>query len=158
MTASGAPGAGRGARVSDAVLTAGFVELTLEVRDVAAAERFYRDAFGLEVLARERDRVWLAAGERARLGLWTPGEKEFGDRGGVHVHFAFAAGPGRLDVVRERLDALGVACRGPVEHDGGDRSIYARDPDGNVVEVWDFFDCGEGEAHGVDALAGDASN
>jgi catechol-2,3-dioxygenase len=156
MTAGDRGGAG-GVRVSDAVLTSGFVELTLEVRDVAAAERFYRDAFGLEVLAREEDRLWLAAGRRARLGLWTPGEKEFGDRGGAHVHFAFAAGPGRLDTVRERLDALGVACRGPVEHAGGDRSIYARDPDGNVVEVWDFFDRGEGEARDVDALADDAS-
>jgi catechol-2,3-dioxygenase len=158
MTPATGPGGAGGVRVSDAVLTSGFVELTLEVRDVAAAERFYRDAFGLEVLARERDRVWLAAGERARLGLWTPGEKEFGDRGGTHVHFAFAAGPGRLDAVRERLDALGVACRGPVEHEGGDRSIYARDPDGNVVEVWDFFDHGEGETRGVAALADDASS
>jgi catechol-2,3-dioxygenase len=29
--------------------------------------------------------------------------------------------------------------RGPEEHDGGDRSLYVEDPEGNVVEVWDFF-------------------
>jgi catechol 2,3-dioxygenase-like lactoylglutathione lyase family enzyme len=38
--------------IGDQVLTSGFVELTLEVRDLDALERFYRDAFGLELLAR----------------------------------------------------------------------------------------------------------
>ncbi len=120
-------------------LTDGFAELTLETRDTARLERFYVDAFGLEVLAREPDRVWLAAGPGARLGLWTPGEKEFGDRGGRHVHFAFSAAPGRLDALASRLRDSGVAVRGPEEHDGGDRSLYVEDPEGNVVEVWDFF-------------------
>lgn len=125
-------------------LTDGFAELTLETRHLAALERFYTDGFGLEVLAREDDRVWLAAGEHARLGLWSPGEKEFGDRGGRHVHFAFSVAPGRLDALRERLRALGASVRGPEGHDGGDRSIYVQDPEGNVVEVWDFF--GRGRA------------
>jgi catechol-2,3-dioxygenase len=119
--------------------THGFAELTLETRDLARLERFYVDAFGLAVLTREDDRVWLAAGPAARLGLWTPGKKEFGDRGGRHVHFAFSAAPGRLDALVERLRAHGVAVRGPEAHDGGDRSVYVEDPEGNVVEVWDFF-------------------
>ena len=143
--------------IGDQVLTSGFVELTLEVRDLEALERFYRDAFGLELLAREDDRVWLAAGERARLGLWLPGQKEFGDEGGRHVHFAFAAAPGRLDALHERLTGMGVDVRGPVEHAGGDRSIYVEDPEGNVVEVWDFFDRPQGREDGVDALADDAA-
>jgi catechol-2,3-dioxygenase len=123
----------------NAPLTDGFAELTLQARDMAALERFYVDGLGLEVLAREDDRIWLAAGEHARLGLWSPGEKEFGDEGGAHVHFAFSAAPGRLDALAERLRALGVLARGPEEHDGGDRSLYVEDPEGNVVEVWDFF-------------------
>jgi catechol-2,3-dioxygenase len=61
--------------------TDGFAELTLETDDLAGLERFYVEAFGLAVLAREEDRVWLAAGPHARLGLWSPGRKEFGDRG-----------------------------------------------------------------------------
>ena len=125
--------------------TDGFAELTLETRDIAALERFYVDGLGLRVLAREDDRVWLAAGPHARLGLWTPGEKEFGDRGGRHVHFAFSAAPGRLDALAERL---GGDVR---EHDGGDRSMYVEDPEGNVVEVWDFFARGRP----VEALEGD---
>jgi catechol-2,3-dioxygenase len=129
-------------------LTDGFAELTLETRDLARLERFYVDAFGLEVLAREDDRIWLAAGAHARLGLWSPGEKEFGDRGGRHVHFAFSAAPGRLDALAARLRERGVAVRGPEQHDGGDRSIYVEDPEGNVVEVWDFF----GRGRPIEAL------
>jgi catechol-2,3-dioxygenase len=56
---------------------------------------------------------------------------------------------GRLDDLAERAERLGIKSRGPVEHDGGDRSLYVQDPEGNVVEVWDFFERG-GD---VDALA-----
>jgi catechol-2,3-dioxygenase len=137
------------------MLTQGFAELTIEVRDLEALERFYRDVFCLRVLAREDDRIWLAAGERARLGLWLPGEKEFGDEGGRHVHFAFSAGPDGLDALVARLDEHGHEYRGPVEHDGGDRSLYVEDLEGNVVEVWDFFERGEGRREGAAALTGD---
>ena len=47
-------------------LTDGFAELTLETPDPARLERFYVDALGLTVLAREDGRVWLAAGPTAR--------------------------------------------------------------------------------------------
>jgi catechol-2,3-dioxygenase len=139
-------------------LVQGFAELTLEVRDREDLERFYADLLGLEVLAREEDRTWLAAGERARLGLWLPGEKEFGDEGGRHVHFAFSAAPGRLDALRERLQQAGVDHRGPIEHPGGDRSIYVEDPEGNVVEIWDFFHREEGRREGAHAFADESSS
>ncbi len=121
------------------LLTDGIAELTLEARDMETLETFYREGLGLEVLSREDDRVWLAAGPAARLGLWTPGAKEFDDEGGRHVHYAFSAAPGKLDALRERLERHGATVRGPIEHEGGDRSIYVEDPEGNVVEVWDFF-------------------
>ena len=129
----------------------GIVELTLQVHDLQALEDFYTSVFGLRVLKREDDRVWLAAGDKARLGLWLPGEKEFGDEGGAHVHFAFSAAPGRLDALGERLRAYGAEVRGPEPHDGGDRSLYVEDPEGNVVEVWDFF----GRGKPVEALGED---
>jgi catechol-2,3-dioxygenase len=128
-----------------------FAELTLETRHPELLERFYREAFGFEVLSRDDDRVWLGVGERARLGLWTPGEKEFGDEGGRHVHFALSASPGTLDELARRVRAH-ATVRGPVEHPGGDRSIYVEDPEGNVVEVWDFFRRGNGAREGVEAL------
>ena len=74
----------------------GFSELTLESADPEALARFYVHGFGLRELSREDDRIWLGAGDAARLGIWKPGEKEFGDEGGAHVHFAFAVEPRRL--------------------------------------------------------------
>ena len=130
-----------------------YAELTLETRNPVVLERFYTEAFGLEVLSRDDDRVWLAVGDRSRLGLWTPGEKEFGDKGGRHVHFAFSAEPGTLDALVVKIQDGGCSSlRGPVEHPGGDRSVYVEDPEGNVVEIWDFFRRGEGARDGVAAL------
>jgi len=40
-----------------------------------------------------------------------------------------------------------------VEHPGGDRSVPLEDPEGKVVEVWDFFEHGDGAREGVRALA-----
>ena len=134
-------------------LLAGICELTLQASDLRALERFYTEAVGCTVISRDDDRIWLACGDRTRLGIWTPGPKEFGDRGGRHVHFALSAGQGRMDAVVSRLSKLGIKFRGPVSHPGGDRSIYVTDPEGNVVEVWDFFVDGDGAEDGVDALA-----
>jgi catechol-2,3-dioxygenase len=134
-------------------LVGGICELTLQASDLGALERFYTEAFGCNVISRSDDRIWLACGERTRLGIWSPGRKEFGDQGGRHVHFALSTGPGRLDALAERLRDRDVDFQGPVEHPGGDRAIYVEDPEGNVVEVWDFFEHGDGASEGVDALA-----
>jgi catechol-2,3-dioxygenase len=138
-------------------LVEGFAELTLECRDRDVLERFYVDVLGLAVLSREDDRTWLAAGDSARLGLWLPGAKEFGDEGGAHVHYALSAAPGRLDGLHQRLKQAGVEHQGPIEHPGGDRSVYVKDPEGNVVEIWDFFHRGAGREEGAEALADEDS-
>jgi catechol-2,3-dioxygenase len=133
---------------------AGICELVLETDDVEGLQRFYRD-LGLELLREEGERVWLAVGERCRLGIWSPGEKEFSDRGGRHVHFALSVGSDGLEALSEDLRSRGVEVQGPVEHDGGDRSVYFFDPAGNRVELWDFFRDGRGAKDGVMALAED---
>ena len=133
-------------------LTRGFCELALEACDPPALAAFYSDLFGWTELSRQEDRIWLECGERSRLGLWTKGRKEFGDEGGRHVHFALSIRPGELDRLARKLADRCVDHEGPVEHEGGDRSVYLEDPEGNVVEVWDFFERGEGARRGVDAL------
>ena len=133
-------------------LATGFAELTLEVKDLAALESFYTEVLGLPVLDRKDDRIWLGVGNHARLGLWAPGRKEFGDEGGVHVHFAFSATAEALERIAERVRDTGAEVKGPVEHDGGDASLYFRDPAGNLVEVWDYFHDGDGARDGVAAL------
>ncbi len=133
-------------------LVNGICEMTLQARDLSRLVQFYRRAFGCAVISRQDDRVWLKCGSHARLGIWSPGEKEFGDPGGRHVHFAMSVGCGELVALCERFVAEGIDHRGPVEHPGGDRSVYVEDPEGHVVEVWDFFEHGEGAREAVDAL------
>jgi catechol-2,3-dioxygenase len=139
--------------VDEPAITDGICELTLEARDPKVLAGFYGEALGMRLLSEEDDRIWLACGESTRLGLWRPGQKEFGDEGGRHVHFALSVAAGRLDDVRERLERMAVEVKGPVEHEGGDRSLYAEDPEGNVLELWDFFERGKGRQDGVAALA-----
>jgi catechol-2,3-dioxygenase len=133
-------------------IVSGLAEPTLEADRLEPMEHFYRYVLGFDLLSRSDDRVWLAIGHDTRLGLWSPGAKEFGDRGGRHVHFAFSAAAGRLGDLAARLRAEGIEVRGPIEHPGGDRSIYFADPAGNIVEAWDFFEHGGGGAVGVEAL------
>jgi catechol 2,3-dioxygenase-like lactoylglutathione lyase family enzyme len=117
----------------------GVSELVLEVADLERAERFYADVLGLPVVERwtEREAVWVMAGDRTRIGLWTPQVGLAGGRGGAHVHFA-------MHIPGERYDAAVAALceRGQdvVEHafPGADdsRAAYVTDPDGHVVELW----------------------
>jgi catechol-2,3-dioxygenase len=113
-------------------------ELVLEVSDLEAARRFYRDDLGFEetLFGEGREgRYWYLVGETGRLGLWTPQVGLAGGRGGAHVHFAFHVSEEELDALIGRLGARGLEIEGPIQLGPG-RAIYVTDPDGNVVEFW----------------------
>ena len=126
---------------SPIVRPSGLFEMTLEVSDLAASERFYHDVIGLPIAERwtdERPAVWLALGREGFLGLWPPetggAAAIHGGRGGSHVHFALRVPIGALDTVRARFESLGY----PVESrdfGAGNRAVYLDDPDGNVLEL-----------------------
>jgi catechol 2,3-dioxygenase-like lactoylglutathione lyase family enzyme len=116
----------------------GISELVLEVSDLEAGRRFYRDVLGFEeTLYGEgaEGRYWYLVGETARLGLWTEQVGLAGGRGGAHVHFAFNVADGEIDPLKERIEAAGAEIEGPIQLGPG-RAIYVTDPDGNVVEFW----------------------
>jgi catechol 2,3-dioxygenase-like lactoylglutathione lyase family enzyme len=116
----------------------GISELVLEVSDLEAARRFYRDVLGFEeTLYGEgaEGRYWYLVGETARLGLWTEQVGLAGGRGGAHVHFAFQVADQEVDRLKERIEGAGAAVEGPIQLGPG-RAIYVIDPDGNVVEFW----------------------
>jgi catechol-2,3-dioxygenase len=116
----------------------GISELVLEVADLDAARRFYRDVLGFEETlygeGRE-DRYWYLIGETARLGLWTPQVGLAGGRGGSHVHFAFNVAEAEIDRLLGSIAAAGGEVQGPIQLGPG-RAIYVTDPDGNAVEFW----------------------
>jgi catechol-2,3-dioxygenase len=124
--------------VSGAPVVSAISELVLEVSDLEAARRFYRDTLGFEetLYGEGREgRYWYLVGETARLGLWTEQVGLAGGRGGAHVHFAFHVEDEEIDRLLERLSDRGADIEGPVQLGPG-RAIYVTDPDGNVVEFW----------------------
>jgi catechol 2,3-dioxygenase-like lactoylglutathione lyase family enzyme len=124
--------------MSEAPPATGISELVLEVSDLEAARRFYRDVLGFEeTLYGEgaEGRYWYLVGETARLGLWTEQVGLAGGRGGAHVHYAFNVADGEIDRLKERIEAAGAEVEGPIQLGPG-RAIYVTDPDGNVVEFW----------------------
>ncbi len=126
----------------------GMHEMVLEVADLAAAERFYREVLGLTVVDRwsgdrwsgDRNAVWLDAGDGVPIGLWTPetgGVKAIHrGRGGSHVHFALRIPQGTIDAWQARLEATGAPVT-RFDFSDGNRSVYIDDPDGNCVELMD---------------------
>ncbi len=117
--------------------------MVLEVADLDAAARFYRETIGLPVITRwtgERRAVWLDLGDGAALGLWpaaTGGAAAIHNgRGGSHVHFALRIPQGSLEAFKSRLEGQGYDVE-QFDFDDGNRSLYLDDPDGNVVELMD---------------------
>jgi catechol 2,3-dioxygenase-like lactoylglutathione lyase family enzyme len=116
----------------------GISELVLEVSDLDAARRFYRDVLGFEeTLYGEgaEGRYWYLIGDTARLGLWTEQVGLAGGRGGAHVHYAFSVADPEIDHLKDRIEGAGAEVEGPIQLGPG-RAIYVTDPDGNVVEFW----------------------
>lgn len=121
----------------------GVNELVLEVRDLEAAERFYTQVLGFPVIERwegpqwnGRNAVWVLAGW-TRIGLWTPQIGISRGRGGLHVHYAVHVDPGDYAGIVERIRSHGHTVD-EVEFGGRAHSAYVTDPDGNVVEFWDW--------------------
>lgn len=115
-------------------------ETVLYTPDLAAAERFYHDALGLELISRGDLLAAFRCGNGVLL-LFDPSKSAAPDRdvpphgttGAAHI--AFAAKPEDFPAWREQLRQAGVAIEREVEWEEGGRSLYFRDPAGNVVEL-----------------------
>jgi len=116
----------------------GVSELVLEVQDLERSEAFYAGLLGLPVVERwkEREAIWVMAGDRTRIGLWRPQIGLEGGRGGVHVHFAMHISEADYEAALERLRAAGEPMPEHVFGTTHGRAAYATDPDGHVVELW----------------------
>lgn len=127
------------------------MEIVLEVSDLEASARFYRDTLGMPEIERwtERPAIWVKAATGTYLGLWKPeaggpGVGLFGSRGGAHIHLAFLVPQGQLEAIEERLRAAGYELTGRSEFSPQKRAIYVNDPDGNVIEFADWTVSWEG--------------
>ncbi len=122
------------------------LESSLYCPDLDTAEHFYRDVFGLEVVARQPGRhVFLRCGEGMVL-LFNPDATAdpAAPTGGPPMAPHGARGPGHLafrlperDIERWRahLTAAGVSIEAEVHWPQGGYSLYLRDPAGNSIEL-----------------------
>jgi catechol 2,3-dioxygenase-like lactoylglutathione lyase family enzyme len=119
--------------------------LVLTVADIDRTVAFYRDVLGMEPVTFAGGRTALAFG-RSKINLHQVG-REFEPKAARPVAGSadlclIAADP--LDDVRAELDRHGIAVEeGPVERTGATgtiRSVYVRDPDGNLVELSNYVE------------------
>ena len=115
-------------------------ETVIYASDLPAAERFYNEVLGLEVISR----FGVALAFRCEGGvllIFDPAKSSLPGRDvpshGPHGpgHLAFAATADELDGWRAQLQAHGVAIEMEVNWEQGGTSIYFRDPAGNSIEL-----------------------
>jgi lactoylglutathione lyase len=107
--------------------------VALDVSDVAASGRFYRDTLGLPELPRPDfpfPGAWFRIGARQELHLIGDRSRPVGERSG---HLAMLVSD--IDAAAVRLRAAGVTFRGPKPRPDGAMQIFTADPDGNVIEL-----------------------
>ena len=116
-------------------------ETALYAADLAAAERFYADVFGLETITRFLPRgIAMRCGAGALL-IFDPALTRIPGGPIPHHgadgagHMAFLAAEESLPRWREQLARHGVSIEAEVDWPEGGRSIYVRDPAGNSVEL-----------------------
>ena len=136
--ASGPPD--RGHHPAPRLPVRGLLELAIYGPDLNALEHFYRELFGLEVIARAADRLVALRCGHATLLLFNPAVTrvpgpipEHGADGAGHV--AFVIEDAERPAWRARLERLGVPIEKEIAWQEGGASIYLRDPAGNSVEL-----------------------
>ena len=115
------------------------LETGLYARDLDAAERFYHDVLGLDVLLREAGRhVFFRCGTGTVL-VFKPGATQMSDtvpHGSVGAgHVAFAVEANQLGAWGRHFADHGIAVEHEEDWGKRERSLYVRDPAGNSVEL-----------------------
>jgi len=109
-------------------------------RDLAAMRRFYQEVMGFALL-RELSPRWIELQVGANtLALAARGGR-FDDRpppeGALSLQLAFRVAPAMVDACARELAAAGVPISDPpTDQAFGHRTLFFRDPDGNVIEIY----------------------
>ena len=117
------------------------VETAIYVDDLQAAETFYGAVLGLPVIGKEPGRhVFFRVGEASVLLAFRAEATLKGDPLPPHGatgpgHFALGIEAEALDAWRKLLQGHGVRIEKEVEWPRGGKSLYFRDPAGNLVEL-----------------------
>jgi catechol 2,3-dioxygenase-like lactoylglutathione lyase family enzyme len=116
--------------------TLGLNHINLNVSDVARAEKFYLEAFGLEVRFRLDDGtvfVGTPGGHDIITLGKVPNGGPIGD-GGVS-HFGFRAAPEEFDAMVAQIERAGATLLRRGHHSESEPFAYFTDPDGYTIEL-----------------------
>ena len=117
------------------------VETAIYVDDLQAVETFYGTVLGLAVIGKEPGRhVFFQVGEASVLLAFLAEGTLKGDQLPPHgatgpSHFALGIEAEAFDDWRKLLQGHGVTIEKAVEWPRGGKSLYFRDPAGNLVEL-----------------------
>ncbi|MBI3549411.1 MAG: VOC family protein [Elusimicrobia bacterium] len=112
----------------------GIRHVALKVKDLEAAERFYSGILGYKVEWRpDPDNVYMSL-SKDNLALHRDAAARAGDS--ALDHFGILVGaPDDVDAWARHLEANGVPLeKRPKTHRDGARSLYVRDPEGNLIQ------------------------
>ena len=116
----------------------GLRHVALRVRDLQRSLDFYGRIMGMRVDWRpDLENVYLTSGSD-NLALHQLADGTVADSSSLGLdHLGFiVARPEQVDQWAERLEAEGVELtQKPKTHRDGARSIYFRDPDGNLIQI-----------------------
>jgi lactoylglutathione lyase len=110
-------------------------------RDMPAMRKFYGEVMGFE-LHRTLGDSWIEYRVGASiLALTRRSEKLFNDAppppGTLSLQLAFRVAPHQVDECAAEFRVKGVPIvYPPTDHAWGHRTLFVRDPDGNVVEIY----------------------
>ncbi len=111
------------------------------VRDMTAMRRFYEEVLSFP-LTRELSPGWIEyqiGGNTlalARPNRWTANDAPVPD-GSASVQLAFKVSPSEVDACADELVCHGVTIVSPpTDQSFGHRTLFFRDPDGNLLEVY----------------------
>ena len=108
-------------------------------RNLPAMRRFYEDVMEFPLL-RELSATWI----EYRLGATTLALTTHGGRfddvpppdGALSCQLAFRVAPAEVAACAKALTEKGIEVDGPTDRDFGHRTLFFRDPDGNVLEIY----------------------
>jgi catechol 2,3-dioxygenase-like lactoylglutathione lyase family enzyme len=116
------------------------IETAIYVDDLDETESFYRTILGLEVIAKNPGRnVFFQVGSSCVLLAFIAdttlkeGRTPHGTKG--PGHFALGIEREALDKWRQKLEENAIAIEDEIQWPKGGKSIYFRDPSGNLVEL-----------------------
>ena len=134
----------------------GLAHVVLQVRNRERSEAFYHGLLGLPIAARYepvRSTFFSIGNDHHCFAIIEVGDDaSLPDPRGAglrHVAFRLADSPAELVSVKRRIEAAGATIQKILDH-GITLSIYVKDPDDNVVELYiDVSDEWKGDASAV---------